>query len=407
MDSKVSYLHDQEMNVINTEITQASVKKILSEQLLHGDSNNYSIQEEIVSVLGGINNILNDYLSESNANFSLNQTQIQNLHQLISTSRQYKQKNKVLLLHKIKKIDESKNEHQTDITEISDNWYYELNQKDTYLTMFFGQPKGDKIANILHGKMIKIILILSLIIIVPIMLLYGRVEWISAVVWILWYCTLLIPYCTFWLLSVNSYAFKLLTSQFEFWLKIVYVFNFQVFRMWSRIEFSVEKPEYQSLFIFREIIAAIAAILATIVMSSFDAININIKWKIILSTMTAVMFSYLAMSVQFKSLQLIEYSNNSDIYLTSNIKFSLRSFEASAGRILAIFFWKQAVLTFIRSKTNKCTLIKYTPYIIWNSEEENNNIKNETNTSIDEDEIQQNKIKQIAVVDDLHDPSGL
>ena len=46
---------------------------------------------------------------------------------------------------------------------------------------------------------------------------------------------------------------------------------------------------------------------------------------------------------------------------------SLLQTRINAMRILSIFFWKQGIQIF-RTKGSRCNLLKYSPFIIWNSD---------------------------------------
>ena len=59
-----------------------------------------------------------------------------------------------------------------------------------------------------------------------------------------------------------------------------------------------------------------------------------------------------------------EFNNEkATVNLFGNVGFFLPSIQASALRILALFIWKQTILTIIRK--DECINIRFAPYIEW------------------------------------------
>ena len=103
----------------------------------------------------------------------------------------------------------------------------------------------------------------------------------------------------------------------------------------------------------------IISLFAVIIYSSIDGYDISIKLKIFYGISIAVLCSFSAINRTFA----VQENDDSMIYITSSINFSVLSQIAGDLRVLSIFFWRQTILLFL--KKDKCINIRHSPNLKW------------------------------------------
>ena len=175
--------------------------------------------------------------------------------------------------------------------------------------------------------------------------------------------TLLIIWILLIMLSANKKCLKLIILSFEWWLKLFYSVQWVAASTIRIIHFG-GLTSYLDVFVW--IWSILPVISFVVLFSSMDALRFTLWTKRIICILFISFFTLLAILWNF----LENYSHsNYEIYITEDISVSTLSLERSSSQILAIFFWKQMILSIIRK--DRCVLIKYTPYHKWIDVENN------------------------------------
>ena len=316
----------------------------------------------LIEAVGGMENILTLILSSDD--ITLNDDQLMSLHEII-----YAQ-NKI------------KPEH-TDIVNIEngDNhpkWSYTFETNNTYLHSLFGQDKGQSIYKFIYSKKCWIPLLL--------LVLFGWLwKWLlpTNFPWIIYkyiaqqMATLLfLIWLIFISMSFNKKCFKLITQSFDFWIKIFYVLQLAVAVMvylyyipdsdrdiadWERTSIKPGSSAYNMRMLFLSLGYPVG-ILATVLVISIDAIPGKSMMKILVAIGLAIVTGY-------SSIVYIFYDRNVEIYLESlNYSISISSILSGSSQVLSVFMWKQAIMSIFRK--DRCVLIKYSPYMEWQINDE-------------------------------------
>lgn len=336
-------------------INHKSVKDFHQQQVINGIHNDHKSQS-IIDCLGGIDVILSNYiLSESESSTKITDEELNQIYQILSKSSSK-------INHAQKSIKSLENRGK-DIV-------YTFDEKETYLNTYLN-PKTAEIfrnffiKNRFSSSMIKIMLILSMIV-----FMYS----ITCQTNTLWYCifiitiniTLWIPYTIYWCLSFNKEGFKLILFRFEFWLKVLYSIFAQILSLIDDFILNYNKWSYPNWKIPANLFLSFDITMIIISVSMLDALNVNHKWKKIMTIFQAFMLSLWAILLQYKLWSDPDgQNNNSIIYIASGFAINLLSMRVAIFRTLAIFTIKQAIQTVIKSKSGKTSMIRITPRIVW------------------------------------------
>eukprot|EP00483_Globobulimina_turgida_P010800 UN10821 len=187
-----------------------------------------------------------------------------------------------------------------------------------------------------------------------------------------------IPWLILLFLSVNIKAFKMITKSFDFWFKVVYMIIFVVTRFIyiQYISIHVETSRRNIFWFIYDALYGFVRLFTILLWSSLDALQLPLYIKIYLGLLIAIVYSLNALFIT-----LFAESNGDDsiIHIGNSISISLISYIESSIRIVAIFMWKQTILSIL--KKNRCILIKYSPFIQWfdndKSKSKSNNIERE------------------------------
>eukprot|EP01083_Nonionella_stella_P315203 1137877_1 len=182
---------------------------------------------------------------------------------------------------------------------------------------------------------------------------------------------LVLFYLVFWLLSVNKRGLRLIIQTFEFWLKFGYItigvtlilINTYVY---SNNILNEDVSNHKYLRFVADIVMFLNVILTVIIISMFDALRINRTAKVLFSTVFAIGVTIMCVYWEY-----LTYFNGrkSVVYVSDNVSLSLLSIQHGMIEVIALFSWKQAILTMIRK--GRCVLIKYSPCIEWETNKSN------------------------------------
>eukprot|EP01084_Bolivina_argentea_P249624 417975_1 len=312
--------------------------------------NNDNISDELIQIMGGIDNILSHYLSNKNSDL-LNKSQIQLIHQSLSVNIQQYQSNEPK--------SESNIPTETDKTYTSDGVKFTkqslfteiFEPHNTVLNHLFGSNIGPKIQQVIYHKIAKTIsavmllyAILSVFVSIPEP--FGTIfAYIGIIYFILW----LIPF----IMTVNRTALYLISRSFEFWFKIFYA----VFL--CALKIIAERNRTKDTWFDTYILLSIDELLVIALFSITDGLQWSLKSKFIIGVIIAIYYSLCAFFGEFFWTE----RDDTIIEISDTISVQLRSMIASAYRVLAIFIWKQTISSVWKKR--RATIIKYSPYIKW------------------------------------------
>ena len=335
-------------------ITPQHLLQILQQVTIKGDRviNNPHDIVCIVRILGGIDQVLANYLSTSHG-LALTPSQISKLHQLITLPPTFDNRNNP----------KSKTEIQltNGTTEDPYSFCYEFTDSNSYLSYIFGIDIARKISKLLDSSIVAVFHTVCVLFCVVLSYIcqMDEIIYICFIV-LLSLCSISwIIFVSLWMLNLNISAFKLIVQTFEFSFKLVYAFVHAIFCgiYWDKI--------YKlNLFI---IIAMNFKVIGTILwVSSFDGANMGRFSKTLFTSIFA--FILTVISIQYSLYKLDGSSIVQYEIIINNFAISVTGMIAGSSRILAIFLWKQAILTFFSK--NKCVLIRYRPYVVWNTNDD-------------------------------------
>eukprot|EP01084_Bolivina_argentea_P056548 103469_1 len=352
-------------------------------QLQNGENNDQHTIE-LINILGGIDNVLTKILELNippDKQFELSPLQLKSIYNIINSKSQISSNQMNKIQQKITNAEDY------------DTLYYELDSNDTLLHSIMEHRNAQAIINIMHHTIIYIIIILSAIIwsilATPFFTSLIYPFYIIAMSIILW-----IPYSIMMLCMMNRKAAKMITTNFEFWLKSIYGFVYFIATFvdlyglhfdeldeynGSIIDYVIESDIAIRLQMTADILfLAIVIPLLIMIISFWDAFYGIRYWKIGLSAFLALQFTLFSIWLQFMS-----YTRD-DIYHVQihGLGFPMLSLRITSLKILAIFLWKHSFLALIRKK--KSISIKIHPHLIWKSGNvnENKNITDMDNINV-------------------------
>eukprot|EP01083_Nonionella_stella_P164166 542568_1 len=336
-------------------INKETVLKIHEQQLLHGEDNADNTVN-IVSILGGIDSILRQYLTEPN--IVLSTKQLHHIEQTLTIPKEYQQQNKPKAFTVV--TDGTHNNNSLPL-ESTHKHLYTFDVNNTFLRSLCGETTAKRVKQLTRSLYMQIAVILNLVIYLALDFIFPGV--IAASYGIAATCCFFIPYGICWILSSNRKAFYLILKSFEFWYKTVYSLIFgvlSVIYLW-RLNANREALSSKLYFVSNALIRIFDMPILTVAVASFDAVKASKKWKCVYAIGMALLYTWDSVLYQFLEPNDIDYV----IYIQSTgHSVSFQSMLASASRGLAIFFWKQAIFAVLR--TEKALTIQDTPVIHWN-----------------------------------------
>ena len=211
----------------NSHITKSSLLSIHQQHLDNGHRNANHLSQ-LVNVLGGIDQILHQYLS--NDTIHLTDEQLTNIHQIITMNQpqstptctvtipvcttpvpQVPQRYELGQFPKsqTKLNNLSSNSETKDDLAIEDivsdhhtEFYYSFDENETYLHQYFGNEMADELLIIVHNKLMHIAMGLTITIYMGLLLASFQTAY-YAIYTIIFAIILWIPFLSLWLLSSN------------------------------------------------------------------------------------------------------------------------------------------------------------------------------------------------------------
>ena len=340
-----SYVNDEEeLSITDSEdaYNQYSYDNLQKLHSRHMDNGTSFIAQspELVDMLGGIDQILTDYLN-SNNKMLLNEIQRQRIHQVISKPP----------------LSDHKNERPKDYT-------YLFLIQSTSINLCLNKENAAKFVRFMFHKLT--LLFFSILGVILLIFQIG-IKNISDRTWFVYYqCIyyiLTILWLIFVLLITNKSALCVVSKTFEFVLKFTLtLFAILMEYIWF---FVVNKPEKNELIEKLVVyISWLALILMMIIFSSLDALYVKIWIKTYLGFVLSVILIIHTWNISL--------NDTLDILEIVGTSISLGSLAVSSLNFVLLFVIKQTVLSLL--KKDKIISVKSSPYVKWvnDSEKESN-----------------------------------
>eukprot|EP01083_Nonionella_stella_P087824 244483_1 len=337
-------------------------------------------EAQIIDILGGIDFIFNECLSENN-HTHMTKNQLCRLHQLFITPPRNGNEEGMNQIANMVGDESILHNHDMHIFDVT----------DAYLYTILGEERAANLSNRFHSVWPHLFAVCGLSIVIILRLtMVDRLIFplIAILVW-----PAMIFYVTMWLLCINKKAMRLIMHTFEFWLKLVcMVIAVTMVAIHIILDPPIDIIKYPVLlYIFSLSGAAFNCIGFVIIVAMFDGLNITRRYKIILSgafsIFTAIYAIVLEYNLSFKR-------RDFTIDFTNNITLSLLSIQQSAFQMVAVFFGKQTILSVFTSDA-RSILIKHRPYIEWNVTK---TMSNPTDDQSTVDTTQDDDLSDIAIV---------
>eukprot|EP01083_Nonionella_stella_P120923 362873_1 len=349
--------------------TRSRVLEIHKNRLEKGYVNDNNASS-LLATIGGIDEVINVYLSHSD--IILTDNQIHQIHELITTD-----------------------DHQTIAAPIhndEDHLYCKskdgivpillLDPNDTFLNALFEEKYARKIEHFLYSK--STILMMGLAQTVWTIIEYLYLHEQHNIVYPLFSVFLFPPTAAFFILcilSVNRTTTRLVLKTFEFWIKMFYMFcwlssNFVFYYIMNADKFSyIALWRAMNVMLFFSFTTFIGFV------GLFDGLP-RLKWfKIAMGAVSSVYFLYLSFKAQFLS-----YSHDgrdeSIVRIYGNLQFSVISMLARSTRILFIFCFKHWIFTIYNQYNGNAVSITIKPILQWKAKEKDSNHIKANNTAI-------------------------
>eukprot|EP01084_Bolivina_argentea_P271546 462097_1 len=250
---------------------------------------------------------------------------------------------------------------------------YKFNENDILLTKCVGGNIAKNIINFLHNPLHQFLTALTMLVFVVLraladfifpenhLIYFVYAVYLTSICYLVWF-----PLTTTWITISNRLAFKLLMQSFEFWLKVVAAYFYAVINLIYNYQIhnnALNKMDLICYSVFNLVIIPLAIVCVSIL----DAVHVSKMWKMTFSGICGAIFLFFSFHYEFSISKEKDY-----IVLIPYINryISFCSMMASTGRILGIFTIRQFFLTYYFS--DKCVLIRYTPYLMWNTKANKN-----------------------------------
>eukprot|EP01084_Bolivina_argentea_P029961 55583_1 len=333
----------------------------------------------LIKAMGGIKTVMSKTLEMHDQYHMVNEKQLYEIHQVLSTPQPYRQKQKYKQTTKIKdnKIEEMEKNNEiilhldvmnNILADISDNVY-------------------NSVWKVLNFHSTPFFIVLSLIVIAVLIftILSSLNDVFALIFWICMSClyiTFCIPFFIVLLLSVNKITFIKSINTAEFWLMLGSLIRWRLCYTWNEfIHPTAMMNKYLSIYVLLRISGVISWLLIIMSIMLLDGIKVSVSLKRFINISMILLFTFWVISGWIKS-----YTNADDslVHLYGDIAISLRDQSQSAVEIIWILFMKQAVTIFFRKDT--AIQLKYIPIIKWN------NIQNENKAKLKEIIEQNNEL---------------
>eukprot|EP01083_Nonionella_stella_P092682 259517_1 len=319
----------------------------------------------IVEILGGMDCILGEYLCEQ-SNIHMTHHQLNQLNQLFVTPTNIKPRNNDGGLTQLMSLS-----HDEDHTKYN-SMHCEFDPCYIYLYHLVGTTFAEQIQKIMHSTWPH--LLFCLCVVGGVFIETNLQHHIIAPLYSLTFGGFgAMLYLSIWLLSVNKKGLTLIIQTFEFWIKCGYITLGMALILVNTYAYNNNViggsiSDHKYLRLAADIMRSMNVILCVIVISMFDALQINRTAKILFSTIMATAVTFMCVYWEYRA-----YFNGREsvVFLSksNNVSLSLLSIQQGMIEVIAVFSWKQAIFTMIRK--GRCVLIKYSPTIEWKTNQTN------------------------------------
>eukprot|EP01084_Bolivina_argentea_P101546 182036_1 len=356
---------------------EMNTKSISSEYLIKQIEEKYEHEIDdhdaalLIQAMGGIKEVMIKTLRMHEEYPIFNDKNLIQMHQVISTPKQYRQQTKY----------QPKTQMQTDKTndlERKNDMILYLDRMDNWLADH-SQNIYNKLWKIIGSRTHSVVLGLSIIISLIFVVLSELSEIFVRILWIYDSCF----YVVFWtpsvmicLLSVNKIIYHQSIQTAEFWLMLISMIRYLVFRAWNEIKDRNEMMnQYLWLYLTYTISRVIFYLFFIIFIMLLDGIQIRQSIKRTLNIVLMLFYTLLVIEGWIES-----YSKTDDslIQIYDDIAISLRDQRQSAAEIIWVLFIKQAWVIFFGKDKAIQLYYKIRPIIKWKE-----NIQSENKTKLE------------------------
>eukprot|EP01084_Bolivina_argentea_P299530 516320_1 len=341
----------------NANITKSYIQKLHEDQVFNGHNNKHKALD-IIDVFGGID-IMLGICMESDI---LSNSQLQQLHQILTheTPRKNEPNNQINNFLQLSAIKDQSG---------SELFGYTFDPSNAFMYSIFQENTATKLITIIYHKYTIMFLAFMYITTQIFSFTVSHYDaWMLFIYSIAVVTILFLPWTILVILSSNKVAFKKVSFSFDFVNKTAWTIMYGVatsIRQYINVSLDPHNHNHTDLWnISRNIEcinSAIWIILIVMAVALFDAIPwMGLKSKMLVSILTAIYFTYLSIMWGF-------LITKESVYVfsipTFGSEFYLHSFMSDCCRIIAIFAWKAAIVSYFRK--GKCLSIRYTPFIQW------------------------------------------
>ena len=333
-------LTDQSFHQMDPHMLTNEIVALNHQSLLNNGKNVQKDLENVIKILGGIDTILQIHL---------HQQQLPSL-----STDQLQQLNNILL-----SIDNNNTKLQSSQTSV-----LIASTSETLLHRIFKLQTALKIMDILFSKyMTCLIGILWIIWIIDWSLLtYAPSTQTKTTslsyIWPWIFVPIFMPYATLVCLSMNMSIAKQILLTFEFWFKLLYYVRFWVCHILTVVMY---QENFTFIYVLNQQFQHLSFFLFVTIYGVVDGLNISFGYKVIVLTLGSVYATAAAIFHTFRTF-------DNDVYKTFVIfgqqyTADLNAFMGSSWRILAIFMWKQTILSMY--KPDVATSLFKSVKIVW------------------------------------------
>ena len=335
---------------LELKVTRLSLKKVHDQQISLQGSSSKEQQQSIIDALGGADQVLASLLV---SNAIIEQNKLDAIHHIISNTQNICRSS----THKI-----TANKSKTEVKEHSKTITYTFCDDDMILFQIFNQKTATDIISMVNSNITKIILAMIWFLYIMIGVSYGDIEQVvlSDILQAYWSFsnTLFGTYAFLWMLCANKEALKLITKEFVFWFKILYLAAYLI------TDAVIEHLEQSPIHMICTSTYCDACLLTLTMLT--DTLNIKQSSKIILTAFALALFTWNNFYYEQASLYQLEIYEQSNISIPDYFGFdamqlNMVTFMANFAQILAIFSLKQFVAAII--KPHKASILKIDPVL--------------------------------------------
>ena len=297
--------------------------------------------QEIIAILGGIEQVLTNHLTSSDIKVTTDQL-VKLQHTLNSNNL-------------IPSDPKSKIEHDGQLI-------YTFNRNDTYHHYFFGNKIGSYIVKRTFNKPSLALIAILITIWTSWHNIFGVTD--TYYIYKLIAFIIIFLYALFVSLSVNKTVFTRSIQHFVFWFKTIISIAQAIFNFILRYVMLKDR-QTTCINIFGDVFLQLAFISFIINYSAIDGHQASKAAKFVFGMILSLLLTYYSV---FFSLFVDQDELEKSMVIIGSIQISIIAFHASALRALSIFLWRQTMLIIIQG--DKCVNLQYSPKIVWMDESE-------------------------------------